>query len=305
MRQYIIKRIFISLLTLFILITICFFLLRTLPGNPFQTETVLDAQTVERLTRYYGLDRPLIEQYLSFMGNLLRGDLGYSFRFPGRTVNSIIQRNFPVSASLGLRALAISYPVGIFLGCLAAKKRGKALDFACVFAAIIGISIPSFVLAAMLQWVFGVRLGILPVAGWRTFSHTIMPVFAVALAGIAGTTRSMRANVLEVISQDYSTTAKAKGLSEPAILLKHQLRNAIAPVITGLGVQIASVFLGSMVIEQIFVIPGLGLYYTQAIRALDYTMVMGITIFYGAILITMNFFIDLLYVLIDPRITIQ
>jgi len=289
----------------FLLITVCFFLLRTLPGNPFQGDLILDKQTIERLTRYYGLDKPVISQYLSYLRNLLQGDLGYSYKYPGRSVNDIIANNFPISADLGLRAIAVSYPVGILLGCLAAKKRGKAADYICVLIAIAGISIPSFVLASVLQWVFGVKLGILPVAYWRGPSYAILPVMTIAVARIAGTTRAMRANVLDVMSQDYSVTAKAKGLSEPAILMRHQLRNSITPMITGLGVEIASVFLGSMVIEQIFILPGLGLYYTNAIRSLDYTMVMGITIFYGAVLVFMNFIIDLLYVVIDPRISIQ
>lgn len=305
MGNYIIKRFFISIATIFILITVCFFLLRSLPGNPFQGESVMDRQTIERLTRYYNLDKPVFSQYLTYLSNLLKGDLGYSYKFPGRSVNDIIARNFPISADLGLRAIAISYPVGLFLGCLAAKKRGKPTDFICVLIAILGISVPSFVIASIVQWVFGVKLGILPVAYWRGFSYTILPVFTIAIGRIAGTTRNMRANILEVMSQDYSVTAKAKGLSEPAILLKHQIRNSIAPMITGLGVEIASIVLGSMVIEQIFVLPGLGLYYTNAIRSLDYTMVMGITIFYGTILVFMNFLIDICYGLIDPRIRIH
>lgn len=304
MSRYILRRFIISVVTIFLLATACFFLLRVLPGNPFQQETVLDQQTIDRLNKYYGLDQPLYVQYFNYMKNLLKGDLGYSYKYPGRTVNSIIAKNFPVSASLGLRALALGFPLGLLLGCIAAKRRGQFADFACVFISIIGISLPSFVLATLMQWLFGVKLGILPVSGWKGFSYTIMPVLAMAMGSIAGETRSMRANMLEVISQDYSITAKAKGLGEWAVMFKHQVRNAMVPMLTGLGLRVAGIIMGSLIIEQIFVLPGLGFYYTDAIKSLDYTMVMGITVFYGTILVFMNFLVDLGYGLVDPRIRV-
>ncbi len=305
MIKYIIKRFFISILTLFVLITACFFLLRTLPGNPFQQDIVMDEQTLARLTRYYGLDKPLIAQYFTYLKNLFKGDLGYSYKYPGRTVNDIIAQNFPISADLGLRALIVGFPAGMLLGSLAARFRGKALDYVSVFIAIIGISVPSFVVATMLQWIFGVKLQILPIAYWRGFTHTILPVFAMSLGSIASEARAMRANMLEVSTQDYLVTAKAKGLSQRAIMFKHQIRNALVPMLTGMGLRAAGMIMGSLIIEQIFVLPGLGLYYTNAIKSLDYTMVMGLTIFYGSILIAMNFIVDLGYGLVDPRIRIQ
>jgi oligopeptide transport system permease protein len=265
----------------------------------------MDEQTLERLTAFYGLDQPVLTQYLTYLGNLLQGDLGYSFRHPGRTVNEIIATNFPVSMDLGLRAIAVSYPIGILLGAVAAKNRGKPADFMCVVFAIVGVSIPSFVLASMMQWIFGVQLGVLPVAFWRGPAYAVLPVITLSMARIAGNTRGMRANFLEAMSQDYSVTAKAKGLSEPEITMKHQFRNSILPMITGLGPDLAAIVLGSMIVEQIFVLPGLGLYFVQAIQALDYTMVMGITIFYGTILVFLNFLVDLSYGLIDPRIRIH
>lgn len=305
MKRYIIKRFFISIATLFALITACFFLLRLLPGNPFQQGVVMDRETIDRLNRYYGLDRPLFQQFFVYLGNLLRGDLGVSFKYPGRTVNSIIAQNFPVSADLGLRALALGFPIGILLGCIAARKRGTKVDFLCVFVSILGISLPSFVVATLLQWTFGVKLGVLPVAYWDGWRSKILPVLAMSFGTVAGEVRSMRANMLEVIGQDYCVTAKAKGLSERTIMFRHQIRNAMVPMITGLGMRIAGIIMGSLIVEQIFVLPGLGQYYTNAIRSLDYTMVMGLTIFYGAILIAMNFLVDLCYGLIDPRIRLQ
>ena len=304
MPRYILSRVLISVLTIFLLATACFFLLRVLPGNPFQQGIVLDQQTIDRLNKYYGLDKPLHVQYFNYVRSLLGGDLGYSYKYPGRTVNSIIARNFPVSADLGLRALAVGFPLGLLLGCIAAKRRGQFADFACVFIAVLGISLPSFVLATLMQWLFGVKLGLLPISGWKGFSYSILPVFAMAMGSIASETRSMRANMLEVISQDYSITAKAKGLGEWAVMVRHQIRNALVPMLTGLGMRVAGIIMGSLIIEQIFVLPGLGFYYTDAIKSLDYTMVMGITIFYGIILVFMNFLVDISYGLVDPRIRI-
>lgn len=304
MIRYVAKRMLISLLTIWVIATASFFLLRTLPGNPFQSDVVMTIEMRDQLMSHYGLDRPLWEQYVKYMTSALRGDLGYSFKYTGRSVNSIIAKHFPVSASLGLRAIAVGFPVGIFLGALAARKRGKPADYMCVFISIIGISVPSFVLASLTQYLFGVQLEVLPIAGWKGFAHTILPTLAMSLGMIAGETRSMRASMLEVASQDYIKTAKSKGLSARQVVWRHQIRNAMLPLLTGLGLRAASLLMGSLIIEQIFVIPGLGLYYTNAIRSLDYTMVMGLTIFYGSILVFTNFLVDISYGLVDPRVRI-
>jgi oligopeptide transport system permease protein len=304
MIRYIAKRILISFLTIWVIATASFFLLRILPGNPFQSDVVMTTEMRDQLMAHYGLDRPLWEQYLKYMTNALKGDLGYSFKYTGRSVDSIIAKHFPVSASLGLRAIAIGFPTGIFLGTVAARKRGTPADYLCVFISIVGISIPSFILASLTQYLFGVKLGVLPIAGWKGYMYTILPTFAMSLGMIAGETRSMRASMLEVASQDYIKTAKAKGLSARQVVWRHQIRNALLPLLTGLGLRSASLLMGSLIIEQIFVIPGLGLYYTNAIRSLDYTMVMGLTIFYGSILVFTNFITDLSYGLVDPRVRV-
>lgn len=304
MKKYIFKRLIISVVTIWLLTTVSFFLLRTLPGNPFTSTKVLSEQMQEQLKHYYGLDRPLIEQYFTYMKNLLHGDFGYSLKYTNRSVNSIISDSFPISADLGLRALVISYPIGIFLGVISARKRGQAVDYMCVLFAVIGVSIPSFVLGTMLQWIFGVKLGVLPTAQWKSFAHTILPTIAMALTHVASTTRSMRASMLEITSQDYVKTAKAKGLSNREIVMRHQIRNALVPIITGLGSTIASTLMGSFVIEQIFSIPGLGRYFVQSVQNLDYTMTLGLTIFFGCILVSANLIIDILYGFIDPRITV-
>ena len=305
MRNYIIKRLIISLVTIFLLATACFFLLRTLPGNPFSlSEKLLSAEMQEKLMSYYGLDRPLYEQYFKYMANLLRGDMGYSLKYTNRSVNSIIAGAFPVSASLGLRALAFALPVGLFLGVLSARRRGQAVDYLCVFISVIGISVPSFIMGTLLQYVFGVKLHLLPIAQWKGFSYTILPTVAMGLSMIGSLTRTMRASMLEVTSQDYIKTAKAKGLSGIQIVWSHQLRNAMLPIVTGLGPLVASVLMGTFVIEKIFAIPGLGQHFVNAIQSLDYTMTLGLTVFFGAFLIIANFLVDLAYGLIDPRITI-
>ena len=304
--RYIFRRLIISVITIWLLATASFFLLRTLPGNPFAiSEKLLSAETQQRLMAYYGLDRPLVEQYARYMGNLLQGNMGYSLKYTNRSVNSIIAGAFPISASLGMRALALALPLGLFLGVMSARKRGQAVDYMCVFVSVIGISVPSFIMGTLLQYVLGVRLELLPIAQWKGFAYTILPTVALALGMIGSLTRTMRASMLEVISQDYIKTAKAKGLSETRIVLDHQLRNSLLPIVTGLGPLVAGVLMGTFVIEQIFAIPGLGQHFVNSIQSLDYTMTLGLTVFFGAFLITANFLVDLAYGLIDPRITLR
>lgn len=304
MKRYIIRRVFISLLTLWLLATVSFFLLRSLPGNPFQTETLLSIEVQERMMAYYGLDKPLYEQYFQYMGNLLKGDMGYSLKYTNRSVNSIIAESFPISAELGLRALALAVPIGLLLGVIAARKRGKAADYLCVFVAVIGISVPSFIAGTLLQYTFSVKLGIFPVAQWNSVWHTVLPSIAMGLALMATLTRLMRASMLEVTTQDYIKTAKAKGLGNLKIIWSHQLRNAMLPIVTVLGPLVASVLMGTFVIEQIFAIPGLGMHFVQSVQSLDYTMALGLTIFFGAFLVVANFIVDIVYGLIDPRIRV-
>lgn len=302
MRSYIIKRILISLMTIWMLATVAFFLLRALPGNPFQTENLLSAEVQARMMAYYGLDKPLYQQYFQYMGNLVKGDLGYSLKYVNRSVNSIIAESFPISAELGLRALAFAVPVGLLLGVIAARNRGQAVDYLCVLVAVIGISVPSFIMGSLLQYAFAVKLDWFPVAQWKGARYTVLPALAMGLSLMATLTRLMRASMLEVTTQDYIKTAKAKGLGHWKITWSHQLRNAMLPIVTVLGPLVASVLMGTFVIEQIFAIPGLGMHFVQSVQSLDYTMALGLTVFFGSFLVAANFIVDLVYGLIDPRI---
>lgn len=289
-------------MTIWVIATACFFLLRLLPGNPFATTAIMTQETLDHMMSYYGLDRPLWEQYVTYMTNLLHGDFGYSLKYAGRSVNYVISSTFPVSAQLGMQALVFGVPVGTILGILAAKRRGHASDTAINVFIIVCTAVPTFIIAALLQYLFSVKLGILPAAQWKSFKHTIMPTLCLSLGTISGYARSMRTLMLEVDRQDYLKTAKAKGLGPVAIVVFHQIRNAIIPLITGLGTEIAGMLMGSYVIEKVFSVPGMGAYFVTAIQGLDYTMVMGLVVFQAVFVVSANFVVDLLYGIIDPRI---
>ena len=301
MLNYIIRRFVIACVAIFVLATVTFFLMRLVPGDPFAGPRVAP-EIRAALRAYYDLDKPLLEQYVIDMVNLLRGDLGLSLAMRGHTVTDIIATAFPVSLDLGIRAMILSIVFGIGFGVVAALKRGTAFDYLTVVLVLIGISVPSFVLAGLLQYYLGVYLHILPIARYETFSHTIMPSIALSLGTMATIARYMRSSMLEVVHADYIKTAVAKGLKPHQVVLRHQIRNALLPVLTILGPAVASVLTGSFVVETVFAIPGLGRYFVTAMQNLDYTLVMGLTIFFGAFLIGMNFLVDLAYGLIDPRI---
>ncbi len=239
------------------------------------------------------------------MGHLVQGDLGNSLRYRARSVNEIIANNFPVSANLGLRALVFATVAGVALGIVAALNHDKGWDRFSIFIAVIGISVPNFIIAGLIQWLFGVKLQWLPVATYTTFAHTIMPAFALGLGTLAGLARYMRTSMLEVVGQDYIKTAKAKGLSPIQITVKHQIRNALLPIVTILGPTVAGLLTGGFVVESVFAIPGLGQYFVRSMQNLDYPMIMGTTIFFGAFLILMNFVVDIVYGLVDPRIRLD
>jgi oligopeptide transport system permease protein len=301
MAKYILNRVLIAILTMFVLATATFFLLRIIPGDPFAGPKVIP-EIKERLRIHYGLDKPLAEQYFIYMGNILRGDFGYSLAKRGHRVNKVIKDAFPQSLDLGIRAMIMSIIFGLFFGIIAALNRGKPLDYLTVVLVLIGISVPSFVVAALLQYFFGVYLKILPVARYDTFLHTLMPSFALSLGTMAVLARYMRASMLEVNTADYIKTARAKGLRNTQIVIHHQVRNALFPILTILGPAIAMVLTGSFIIESIFAIPGLGRHYVLAIQNLDYTLVMGLTLFFGFFLIVMNLLVDFMYGIIDPRV---
>lgn len=304
MKKYILKRLIISIITIWLIATCSFFLLHALPGNPFATQQLMSQEMLDKMMSYYGLDRPLWEQYLTFMNNLLHGDFGYSLKYVGQSVNGVIAQTFPVSAQLGLQAYLISFPIGIFFGIMAARRRGRALDYSLVAFSVLGVSVPVFILASLLQYVFAIQLGWFPVAQWKSFAYTILPTLTLAIGSIAGKTRTMRTLMLEVITEDYVKTAKAKGLSSAHIIWSHQIRNAIIPMIPSLGMEIVSILMGSFVVEQIFAIPGIGAYFVTSVQSLDYTMTLGLTVFFGVFVVSANFIIDLIYGLIDPRIRV-
>jgi len=301
MLRYLAYRLFVAVIAVFTLATVTFFLLRLVPGDPLSAPR-LTAEVKERLREHYGLDRPIIEQYLIYMRHLLAGDFGYSLSSRGRRVNAIIAEGFPASLDLGIRAMVIAIVFGIFFGIVAALNRGRPLDYVTVILVIVGISVPSFVLAGVLQYWLGVHLKLLPVARYESVWHTIMPSFALALGTMAVIARYMRTSMLEIVNADYIRTARAKGLRNWEIVWRHQVRNALFPVLTILGPTVAAVLTGSFVIESIFAIPGLGRHFVLAMQNLDYTLVLGLTMFFGVFLIGTNLLVDVLYGFIDPRI---
>ena len=304
MKKYILKRLVISIITIWLIATCSFFLLRTLPGNPFSTTQLLSVEMQERMMSYYGLDRPLIEQYFTFMKNLLHGDFGYSLKYVGQSVNGIIAEKFPVSAQLGVQAYLLSFPIGVLFGIIAARHRGRAIDYSLVGFSVLGVSVPAFILASLLQYVFAIKLKLFPVALWSSFRYTILPTIALSIGSIAGKTRLMRTLMLEVLTEDYVKTAKAKGLPTWRIVWSHQVRNAIIPMIPSMGMEIVSILMGSFVVEQIFAVPGIGAFFVTSVQSLDYTMTLGLTVFFGVFVVAANFIIDLIYGLVDPRIRI-
>lgn len=305
MFKYTLKRIGISIVTLWVIVTVTFFLMNSIPGDPFTDQKRIAPEIMEKLEKKYGLDQPLIVQYGRYLKNLLKGDLGISMKYKNRSVNDIIKEGFPVSAQVGLMAVAVGATAGILFGIIAALQRGKFFDYFVIILAVIGVSVPSFVFAALFQYVFGVKLKWFPVARWGTPAHYVMPVLALGLRQIAYIARMMRTSMLDVLSQDYIRTAKAKGLSRTAVTWKHTIRNAILPIVTILGTSIAGVVVGSFVIEGIFAIPGLGKHFVQSITHQDYTLIMGTTVFYAVILIVMMFLVDIVYGLVDPRIRLD
>ncbi len=303
MAKYIGKRLFAAVISLLALVTVVFFLVRLMPGEPF-TSAKLTKEVAENMRHYYGFDKPLIVQYGQYLGNLLRGNFGYSMKYTNKTVNDIIAQTFPYSADLGIRALVMAISIGLILGILSALNRGKTIDFVCVIVAIIGTSMPDFIMGALLQYFFGIKWGLLPVARYQGFKYTILPATALAFYTLAQVSRIMRASMLEVVGQDYIKTARAKGLSDFRITGKHQIRNAIMPVITVLGPTVAAVLTGTFVIESIFAVPGMGKYYVESVSTNDYSMILGMTVFYGSFLILCNLIVDILYGIVDPRVRI-
>ena len=305
MGKYIIKRVAMGVLSIFRVATLTFFLMNLVPGGPFVAEKSISKEAQAALEAKYGLDKPLLERYATYMTDFVKGDMGLSLRQRGRTVSDIIFSKFPVSAKLAGFAVAVAVLVGIPLGCLSAYNRGKLGDNIIIVFATCGIAIPSFISSVILLYTFGSKLNILPTVGLNTMSSYIMPVTALAIYPTAYITRLMRSSLLDVMGQDYIRTAKAKGLSNFKILFKHALRNAVLPVVTYVGPMLASLMTGSFVVEKIFTVPGLGRDFVSAINQRDYTLIMGTTIVLATLIITANVIVDILYKIIDPRINLK
>jgi oligopeptide transport system permease protein len=291
------------LVTLFVIVSITFFLMQFLPGTPFTNPEKLTEQQLTVLNAKYGLDQPVGIQYIRYLGNLIQGDLGYSFQHEGRTVSSMISDRIGPSAFIGLQALVFGAIIGLILGIISALRHNSIFDYGSVAIAVIGMSIPSFVFAALLQYYVGVKLEWLPVALWEGYSSTILPSFALSVTVTATVARFIRSEMLEVLGQDYVITARAKGMTENQVIVKHVIRNALIPVVTMLGPLAVSIMTGTLVIEKIFSVPGLGEQFTLSILVLDYSVIMGITIFYSALFIFVVFLVDIIYGFLDPRIT--
>lgn len=304
MLSYTFRRLFGAVPTLFIIIAIAFFMMRLAPGGPFDKERRLPPEVEANLMRAYHLDEPLPQQFLRYLGNLLQGDFGPSFQYKDFSVTELIWTGFPASLKLGGIAIVLATVIGIALGSWAALRQNTAVDYAVMATAMTGITIPNFVVAPVLTLVFGLMLGWLPVGGWGggDLRHIVLPVTALALPQIAAVARLTRGSMIEVLHSNYVRTARAKGLPERITILRHALRAALLPVVSYLGPAIAGVITGSIVIEQIFGIPGIGRYFVQAALNRDYTLVMGVTVFYGVLIIIFNLVVDLLYGWLDPKV---
>lgn len=306
MAKYVVKRVLMAILTVFVVATLTFFLMKAVPGNPYIGEKSPPASVVAAINEKYGLNKSKGEQYMIYMGNLLQGDLGESVKMgKGRPVIDIITTMFPVSAKIGAIALTWAVTVGVLLGCVSAYNRGKAADSALRVVCTVGISMPSFVVATLLLLALcGVGKpfpSIFEASMWQSY---VLPCAALGFYPMCYIARQTRTSMLDALNQEYIKTARAKGLATPKIVLKHALRNALIPVLTYLGPQIAFTLCGGFVVETVFTIPGLGRYFVQSITARDYPVIMGTTIFLSSFVILMNLLVDLLYRVVDPRINL-
>lgn len=302
MLRFVLRRVIYGLITLWVIITLTFILMHNLPGDPFANSQKLSPEAKAILYKTYGLDQPIWIQYGTYLKKVATFDLGVSFFYPTRTVNEIIKQTFPASLELGLYALIVGVVAGLTLGIIAALNHNKGLDYATMFTAIIGAAAPAFVIGPLLSYFIGVKLGWLPPALWKGPEYKILPTITLSFGMMATMARIMRTSMLDVVSQDYILTAKSKGLSKVAITLKHMIRNAILPVITILGPVTIGIITGTLVVEQVFAVPGMGKYFVQSIYSNDYTVIMGMTIFFSALLILALIITDILYGVVDPRI---
>lgn len=306
MGKYIIKRIGYSILSLFVIVTITFFLMRLAPGSPFATEqNNISPQIQEQLNEQYGLNDPWYEQYVNYLGDVVTMDFGQSMKYRGRSTNDMIAESFPVSAVLGASSLLFAVGFGVLSGVISAMNHNKWPDYLATIVSVLGISIPSFVLGSLMQYQLGLQLGWFPISGWTSFAHTILPSLALGLGYMGNIAKMTRSSLLEQNTSEYVKLARAKGRTKWGIAWNHSLKNALLPVVTYLGPLTAGILTGSFVIENIFAIPGLGRHFVQSINNRDYTVIMGITVFFAIVLLIAVLIVDILYVFLDPRIDLE
>lgn len=301
MRSLFFRKLSSSLVTMMCIIIVTFCMMKLIPGDPFSDEKALPKEIHDQLKSHYKIDLPWKEQLKNYIASILKGDFGVSFKYPGTSVNSIIKEGFATSALLGLEALFLALSCSLVFGTVSALYKNRWQDDALICLTTLGISIPSFIFASLLQWVFALKLGLLPFARWDTFAHTLLPALALAAQPTAFLTRLIRSNLLDVLAQDYIHTAKAKGLPQKTIILKHALPSALLPLFPYLAPMVANILVGSFIIEYIFAIPGLGKWVVNSVLNRDYTFIMGVTVFYSFLLLGFSLLADFTYALLDPR----
>jgi len=307
MFRFIGRRLLVAIPTLFLVVTLAFFMMRAAPGSPFDMDRKLSPEIERNVMAKYGMDKPLHEQYANYLKDVVRGDFGPSLKYKDKTVLQILKENYKVSLTLGLSAIILASVVGVTLGVLAALRQNQLIDYGVMTVAIIGVCIPTFVTAPLLVLIFGSKLQLLPSGGWngRALENLILPVAVLALPQIAIISRLTRAGMIEVLHSNYVRTARAKGLPEHRIVGKHALRAAILPLVSYLGPACAGLLTGSLVVEKIFNLPGLGKFFVISALQRDYTVVMGMVIFYAALILVLNLIADLLYAALDPRVRLS
>ncbi len=304
MLRFLVRRLFVAVPTLFLVITASFFMMRAAPGNPFSTDRKLPPEILKNVEAKFGMDKPLVVQYGDYLAGVLHGDFGPSLKYRDKTVLQIIAENYPVSLRIGLSAFALAIALGVTLGVVAAMRQNGPADYTTMAIAILGVCIPSFVTAPLLQLAFGSELGWLPIAGWEegALPNLVLPVAVLALPQVAVISRLTRAGMIEVLHSNYVRTARAKGLPEWRIVTRHALRAAVLPLVSYLGPAFAGLLTGSLVVERIFSLPGLGKFFVTSALQRDYTVVMGVVIFFAALILVLNLIADLLYAVLDPRV---
>ncbi|EOT30681.1 oligopeptide ABC transporter permease [Enterococcus saccharolyticus] len=303
--KYLLKRVFYMLITLWLIATITFFLMQFLPGTPYSNAEKLSPEQIALLNKQLGLDKPVIVQYGNYLVNLLQGDFGISFQFKNQAVSSLLGGRIGPSMQLGVQAIIFGTFFGTILGTISAMKQNSWVDTSATLVAILGRSIPNFVFAVLLQYIFAIKLQILPIAKWDSFIYTILPTIALAMSPLADSARFIRTEMVEVLHSDYVELARAKGLSRWEIAFRHGLRNSLIPLLTLLGPLAVGLMTGSLVVENIFAIPGIGEQFVKSIMTNDYPTIMAVTILYSAMLIFVIFIVDILYGIVDPRIRVS